>query len=338
MKYWKNKTIGLTTEIALILTYFIGVIAFYESYPYILTVSLGIILTLILLSLETMHKFARHLTEKEIKDAVIFAILAFIILPILPNEPIDPFGALNLHTVWFTIVLVLSVSFVAYVLMKVLGVRYGLMFTGLFGGVASSTAVTVSMSEKVRQNKRIIDYAIFAIVAASSTMFLRQVFIASVFNFDIIFSLLLPMLAISAFGYLLSFFVWKKAEKEKPEIKIDSPLALKPALKFAIIFSITLFLTNVLQQNFGITIVYPLALVAGLVDVDAITISLATSTLTGLPMHEAVIGIILAGLSNTFYKWFYLQCLGNKEMAIKVGKVFGLIILFGIFLLVLSSV
>lgn len=337
-KYLKKKSIGLTTEIAFILTFVIGIIAFFESYPYLLTISLGIILTLILFSLESLHKFARHLTKKEIWNAIIFAIVAFVVLPILPNKPIDPFGALNPYVIWFAVVLVLTISFVSYIFMKVLGVKYGLGITGLLGGLASSTSVAVSMSEKVRENRKLLYSAVFAVLVASSTMFLRQVLVVALFNFNILPQLVFPMFLLATFGFISSFYIWRKCGKEKGSVRIGSPLALKSALKFAIIFTLTLLITNLSQKYFGEISIYPLVIIAGLVDVDAITISLAASSINGLSPVTAINGIIIAGLSNTFYKWFYVNWLGTKKMSLEVGKVFGMIILLGVIILLLSTI
>ena len=102
-----------------------------------------------------MHKFAKHLTKEEIWDAIIFAILAFVILPILPTHPLDPFGALNPYIIWSAIVLVLSVNFIGYVLMKIFGAKYGLELTGLFSGLVSSTALTIDVTEKTKKNPKI---------------------------------------------------------------------------------------------------------------------------------------------------------------------------------------
>lgn len=329
----KTKSIGVTTEIAFMLTFIIGVINFFESYPYFLTISLGILLTFVLISLESLHAFARHLTRKEIRDAIVFAILIFIILPILPNEPVDPFGALNPYTIWLSVVIVLSISFAAYVAMKIFGAKKGLALTGLFGGLASSTAVAISMAEKVKQNKRILYSATFATVIAASTMFFRQVLLTSFFNYSLAISLFVPLVILGVLGYIMSYFLWRKSEKEKTIITIGSPLALRPALQFAIFFTLILFVSHLAQNYFGYRGLFMIAIIAGLVDVDAITISLATLSLSSLSPILALIGIILAGISNTFSKWFLVNWLGTKKMGTEVGKAFGILIVAGVIIL-----
>lgn len=339
IKFSKTKSIGLTTEIALLIAFIIGVINYFDSFPYFLTVSIGVLLTLVLFSLEELHKFAHHLTHNELRDAIIFAILAFIISPIIPNRTIDPFNAINPYTIWLSMIIVLFTSFFAYVMMKVLGAKRGLTITGLFGGLVSSTAVTISMAEKVRENKGILNSAVFATIVASSTMFFRIIIISALFNIELAKSLILPLSIIGLLGYAFCCCFWRNVRKEK-NVKIDigSPLALKPALLFAVSLAAILFITKVLQGSFIQEAIYPLAILGGLVEVDAMVISLSMSALTGLSPMVAVGAIILAGLSNTFFKWFLAKWFGSKTMALETGKTFLGIILAGLVVLFLVNI
>jgi uncharacterized membrane protein (DUF4010 family) len=332
----KHGHLGLTTEMAFLSTFAIGIVIFFDSYPYFLSISLGLLLTFILISKEFLHRFAKHLKIKEIRDAVIFAILTFIILPMLPNHTVDPFNALNPFLIWLSIVLVLSISFVGYIAMKIFGTGRGLALTGLFGGLASSTGVAIAMAETVRRNKRILYSATFAVIIASSTMFLRMIAVSSIFNFEVGLRLLLPMLIFAFAGYLLSLKSWKKILKEKTILSIGSPLSLKPALKFGILFTIILFVSNLAKNYFGPTGLYLIALIAGLVEVDAITISYSSLALsTTSPPLVAVNGILIAALSNTFSKWLLVNWFGSKRMGLEVGKVFSVLIGLGLLFLLL---
>ncbi len=336
-KFSSKKSIGLTTEIALILSFIIGLIVFFDVYPFFLTVSLGIILTLVLFSLETSHSFAKRIKQVEIRDAVIFAVLAFIILPLLPNNAIDPIGALNPYKIWLSIVIVLSVSFAAYIAMKIFGSKYGSVMTGLLGGLVSSTAVSVDMADKVRKNKKILYSAAFAVIIASSTMFLRQLFVASAINHNLFIPLLLPMTILGVVGYIFSYIYWKKNRSGKSAIEIKSPLSLKSALQFSILLVVVLTVSKLAENYFGSTSIIAVALIAGLLDSDAMTISLSSLALNGLLGSTAVVGIILVGLSNTFMKWLLVRWLGNRKISAVVGKVFLVIIAVGILLASIMS-
>jgi len=334
----KTKYIGMTTEIAFLVTYLIGMLVYFDSYPYFISVSLSILLTLILVSRDSMHRFAKHLKEKEVWDAVIFAILTFIILPLLPNRPIDPWGAVNPFMIWLTIVIVLSVSFVGYILMKIFGARWGLGLTGLFGGLASSTAVAVTMAEKSRQNKRVVHSATFATIVASSTMFFRVIGLAAIINTDVAMMLLIPLSVLGVAGYIMSYLQWRKNSRDKARLEIGSPLALKPALQFGVFFAAILLFSTFVKTYAGDVGIYFMSYVAGLVDLDAINISLSTLAISTITPSLAARAIILAALSNTVSKWFLVRWLGDKTMAREIGKAFAVLVAIGIALIFLFSV
>src|SRR5438876_8464448 len=133
-KVQKRGSLGQTSEIAFIMTFLIGLSVFYDTYPFFLSISLGIILPLILVLKKYTHELSQHTLTKEIRDALIFVVLAFIIFPLLPNYPIDPLNSINPYQIWLSIVLVLSISFLSYILMKIFGTKKGITFTGFFGG------------------------------------------------------------------------------------------------------------------------------------------------------------------------------------------------------------
>jgi uncharacterized membrane protein (DUF4010 family) len=320
-EYKKFKQIGLTTKIAFILIFLIGAVLFFESFPYFISVSLGILLALLLVSKETLHTFTRHLTLKEIKDAIIFSVLAFIILPLLPNYPIDPLGIFNPHAIWLAIILVLAISFAAYAAMKIFGLKYGLLFSSFFAGLVSSTSLTANMAERVKKNEKTINSAVFSTTLASSTMFLRQLLVATLFNPQIFQFIFLPLFTIGIAGILISKLFWKKVESYAA-ITISSPLSIRPALKFSIFLIFVLAFVRLTGFFYGSAGIPLVSFLAGLPEVDAITISLATSAEKDLPLVYAAIGILLAGIANTIFKWILTFCLGNKEFFIASGKVF----------------
>ncbi|MEM5853910.1 MAG: DUF4010 domain-containing protein [Candidatus Aenigmatarchaeota archaeon] len=332
LAYLKDKTIGLTTEIAFILTFLLGVFIYLEKSPFYISLSLAILLTFFLASKEILHTFSKHLTRKEIWSAAFFAVLSFVVLPILPNKPLDPFQALNPFQIWLSIILVLSISFMAYILMKIFGAKKGMMISGILGGMVSSVALTMEMVSKVKKD-RIFHSAIFSILLASSTMFLRIFFLSSLFNLNLASKIFVPLASLAIFGYLCSFSFLKKTAKEKPKVELASPLNLKVALKFGILFMLAMILINCLKIYFGEKVTYPIALITGFVEVDAVTISLSTLALSSISLEVAAKGIIIAALSNTLFKWLLTYFFGNKEIASQVGKVFFLKMLLGIFLI-----
>ena len=333
----RKKHVGLTTEVAFLVTFIIGLIVYYDSYPYILSISSGLFLALILASKGRMHHFAKHRKEKEIWDAIIFAIITFVILPILPNRTIDPFNSFNPFLVWLSIVLVLTISFVGYIAMKIFGVRKGSALTGILGGFASSTAVAVAMSEETKKYPKIFNSAALAIALASSTMFLRMLAVDFVVNSDIAMKVVLPFAVLGIVGYFLSFLILKNKKTEQ-KINLSSPLSFKSAFGFGIFFVLVFFLSRIFEGYFGNTGILLFAFLAGLVEVDAINISLATLAITSLNPMTAVYGIILAAIANTISKWGLTKYFGTRELARDVGKVLIFLIGIGIAFLFIVSI
>ena len=329
-KKTKAGHVGQTTSFAFLLTFLLGTLVYFDSFPFYLSVSLAILLTFILASKEILHAFSKHLTKEEVWNAVFFAVLSFVVLPILPNKTIDPFNSINPFLIWSSVVIVLSLSFAAYILMKIFGPKKGIILSGILGGIVSSVAVTISMASDAKKNKKIFFSAIFSIIVASSTMFLRMFFISSIFNYSLSFQIFAPLAILSVLGYFCALSYMEKIKKEKPKLILRSPLELKTALRFGLFFMLTMMLINIAKNYFSEAVIYPIALITGLADVDAIVISLSSLALTSISLSVAAKGIILAALANTFSKWLLTLWLGTKKMALDVGKVFLALILFGI--------
>jgi uncharacterized membrane protein (DUF4010 family) len=334
LKSAKTRRVGLTTRTAFILAFIIGVIVFYEDYPYLISISLGVITTLLLLSKESLHKFARGLKKNEIRDAILFAIIAFIILPLLPNKPLDPFSAINPYVVWLVVVAILGISFFAYVAIKALG-SHGLVLTGLFGGFSSSTQLALVVANDVKRHKRLLYSSAFAVVIASSLMFFRQIIISLFFNVSLV-QAIIPFSLVGGLGISLSYLLWKKSKKEKASISLSSPLALKPAFGFLAYLVFILLLTGFVRKYFAPEAIYLVAFLNGLVDVDAITISLATASASGLSPLVAVNGMLIAATTNTLSKWFLIKWVGADKLAEEVKKFFLALIVVCLFLLAIQ--
>jgi len=335
LKSAKTRRVGLTTRTAFILAFIIGVIVFYEDYPYLISISLGVITTLLLLSKESLHKFARGLKKNEIRDAILFAIIAFIILPLLPNKPLDLFPAINPYVVWLVVVAILGISFFAYVAIKALG-SHGLVLTGLFGGFSSSTQLALVVANDVKRHKRLLYSSAFAVVIASSLMFFRQIIISLFFNVSLV-QAIIPFSLVGGLGISLSYLLWKKSKKEKASISLSSPLALKPAFGFLAYLVFILLLTGFVRKYFAPKAIYLVAFLNGLVDVDAITISLATASASGLSPLVAVNGMLIAATTNTLSKWFLIKWVGAEKLAEEVKKFFLALIVVCVFLLAIQA-
>lgn len=145
---------GLTTEVAQLTTFVIGAIA--APAPR-LAAGVGVALALLLASRGMLHRFAnQHLSDQELRDGLLLAAAALIVLPVLPDEPIGPWGAINPRLVWRLTLVIMLINAGGYVLLRVVGTRWGLPIAGFFGGFASSTATIASMSQHALKDLSLI--------------------------------------------------------------------------------------------------------------------------------------------------------------------------------------
>ncbi len=186
--------IGITTEVVALLTFILGALCFSDEGLQIVPI-LAIIITTLLAVKPYLHTFARRISQKEIINTLKFLIVAFVILPLLPNQTMGPLDVFNPYQIWLMVVFISGISFAGYILMKFIGPEKGISATGVIGGLVSSTAVTTAMAARVKESDFVIRAAVFATVVASSMMFLRVLFEVSVINPTLIGLLAAPMLS-----------------------------------------------------------------------------------------------------------------------------------------------
>ena len=295
LKYKKFKSVGLTTEFAFILTFILGVLIFYDTFPYFLPITLAVVITLILFSKEASHAFAKKIKKQELLNGLIFAILAFVILPILPNEFIDPLKLINPFLLWLSLVLVLSISFAAYVAFKILGKERGLIFTSLFGGLISSTMLTFSIAKQKFSENSII----FVSLLSNFSMFLRILIFIAILNFWFLKEAILPLGLLMLLALLLSLPFLKNVKWTREKIEIKSPLAFKQALFFMLLFTLIFALVKFFQTNYGTAYLYFISFLSGFATLDAIVIALLSLKLPSVFIIKA---ILLASFTNLIFK------------------------------------
>lgn len=349
----KTRKIGATTEVAAVLTYLLSVIVSLNTPN--TTKFLAIIIAVIVASLlalkERLHNFAKNIKTKEVYAAIKFAIISIVLLPFLPNQNytlldipfvkdlISTFPSLtsiaqqlnifNPFKIWLIVVFISGLSFVGYILVKLFGSNKGIGITSALGGMVSSTAVTVSLSEKSK-GKKIVNSFAFGIILASSIMFIRVLIEVSAINSSLLKFLVVPI-GIMALSGLVSAFIISRKEKSTGDSEFKSPFALAPALKFGIFFVFILFLSKLLYIFFGNSGLLIAALVSGFADVDAITMSLSSLALLGtIEPRTAVIGITLAVSANTLTKGVITYVMGDKNLAKKVAIIFLIVLVLGI--------
>jgi uncharacterized membrane protein (DUF4010 family) len=257
---------------------------------------------------------------------------------VIPDKTIDPWEAINPYKMWLLVILISGLSFVGYVATKWFGQRKGISLTGLFGGLVSSTAVTLSFARQSKESSESVRwmYVLSAgLLIAWSVMFFRILIEVAVVNRSLLTSLLVPMISMAVLAGVMAFFYYRKeAEKKatKDELKtvpLRNPFSLISALKFAGLFAIVLLAVKYVQLNYPGEGFYIVAALAGLTDVDAITLSMAEYAKSGDP-KIAVRSITIAAVANTIVKCGFVLVLGQGRIKTLIAIATAIILAAGL--------
>jgi len=293
---------GATTEFAALVTFVIGGMLNF-SLP-IFAVFITIIVLFVLNIKDTVKEYEQTITKKDLSAAILFLIMTFVILPILPDRTIDPMGLVNLYRIWIMVVLVAGISFFGYIAIRILGATHGIGAAGLFGGLVSSTAVAMSMARRVHENGFLAKNLALGIALASSMMLIRAGIEMWVINPSLTRVFLIPIAvgSFAGYGYIAMLYFTSKREEIAQNIEFKNPFDLKEALIMGLVFGATLAFIELSNRYLGDMGVYTVALVSGVADVDAIILSLSSLAKSGLNPVTAQYGILIAIISNTFAK------------------------------------
>ncbi len=301
---WRGE-VGLTTEVSALVTVLCGALCYWEYLPLAAAIAVA---TTVLLSIKLeMQTFIRRLTREDVYATLKFAVVTAIVLPVLPNRVYGPppLDVLNPYKIWLMVVFISGISFLGYVLIKMVGSRQGIGLTGLLGGLASSTAVTLSFSQRSQTQPDLAKPLALGITLAWMMMFLRVVVEVAALNVALLRLLWIPMAAAAAVGLACSLYLYfSQRTDEEGGVDFSNPFELKPALQFGLLYAIILLVSKAAQTYLNNTGVYISSIVAGLTDVDAITLSMAElgGAVGGVDVRIAARAIVLAAMSNTLVK------------------------------------
>lgn len=330
-----NPDIGQTTEVAALLMFSLG--AYLVLGDQITGVIVGGMIAVLLYAKEKMHNFIDRLKDKDFSAIMTFAGISLVILPLLPNEAYGPYDVINPQNIWLMVTLIVGISIVGYFIHKFLGKRVGLFSNAILGGMISSTATTVSYSRKTKETGKIDKLSAFIIVGASAIALVRIVVEMGVVIPERLLEIIAPIAIEFAVIVLLCFFLYRSIQKGKKEDKMPdpkNPAQFKTALVFGFLYGIILLGVAFVNEEFENEALYAVAIISGLTDVDAITLSLSQLIKQG--SLEVDLGwrlILLASLSNLLFKGIIVVTLGTKQLAKWVGISFGISIAAGLLLI-----
>ncbi len=325
----KKGKIGLTTEIALLLTFLLGV----ANSEGLMQESLAVVvvITTVLSLKDQLHGFISKLTEEELFAFIKFIVLALLILPMLPTQPFGPDNLMNPRDLGYVAILVLSISFTGYLLLKFGNPQKGILLTAALGGLFSSTMIAWVFSSKSRERADLSPTYGSGIVLASSIMFVRVFIWTSIFAFPVAKLLFLPLLLMLLVSLAPAWRVLRLHKNETTPLTPQNPLDIKNALFFVLLYVGIVLLMFASRKWLSPTMTYLSGALAGIADSDAITISTAkwADTPSG-QIQEAAIVILIAVMSNSLFKGLISVFRGNPALRKSVGLGFGLVILVGL--------
>ena len=320
---------GLTTAAAGMITFLSGALVFWGEVRPALVLTVGVI---ILLALKpSLHRFTRGITADDVRTALKFAAVSGVILPLGPDEALGPYGAFNPRVVWMMVVLVSGVGFTGYVAVRLLGNRYGIVLTGILGGLASSTATTLAMSRQSRERPAESRECSLAVLLACTIMVWRVGFLAAVVSPATFLAGWPSLLLVSLPGTLWCVIRILRAGpgsggNDGPSY--GNPLRLRPALQFGLIYALIALAVKATIARNGDAGLLALSGLSGLVDLDAITLSVSQLNAGGgLPSEVAVQALLLAILANTVVKGLMASFYGSSSLRREVIAVLGITVL-----------
>ena len=328
---------GLTTVIAALTVYLLGATVLLGFSK--LAIALGVTVSAILAFREPLHGLVKRIGTDDLFAGLKLLIATFIILPLIPNHTLDPWNAFNPFKVWLLAILISAISLVGYIAMRFFGQRRGVTATGLSGGLVSSTAVTLALARRSKlDGKDAVHRLTTGILLAWMVMYFRLM-IAVTVVFTPLLKLLAPAcitlsLACAAFAY----YHWKRdlSHVSDDSVEVKNPFSLVVATKFALLFALILFLVRLSEYYLPPSSIYGVAALAGLVDVDAITLSLSTAAKDSTLMNQTAVAILLASLTNTVVKFGMVFTLGDSSMRqpmlIATSVLIGITLITGYFL------
>ncbi|HQR29287.1 MAG TPA: MgtC/SapB family protein [Anaeromyxobacteraceae bacterium] len=328
---------GITSEVALVVAFLLGAVAVSSDLVpqggrRVFTVlGTAVAVTALLSAKPVLQPLMRRVSREDVVSVLKFLIVAVLLVPWLPDRNFGPLGALNLRTIGWMMLLVAGVSFVGYAATRLLGPQRGLAVTGFVGGLVSSTAVTLAMSSRSKQNPAIERPAALAVVLASSLVFVRVLLVVAFVDQPLAAALAVPMLAMAAAGLSACAFLYRRAAKSNggEPIHLKNPVSLSSAFEFALIFAAVMAGSKAASHYLGSAGVYAAALVAGTADMDAIALSMAELAGNQVTVAVGATAVVLAGFTNTVVKGGMAVALGSWGYARTVLACFAVILAAG---------
>lgn len=327
---------GLTTEFAMLVVFLLGVLAMDQA---LLAAATGVLVALLLATKSRLHRFVNQvLTEQELHDALLLAAAATIVLPLLPDRPVDPWGVLNPRKLWLLAVIVMAINAAGHVALRLLGNRWGLLLAGLAGGFASSTATTAAMGALARRNPEVAMTAACAALVSNISTVAQLAIVTGVVSPALLAHIAWPLVAsgVAIIAFSASA-VWRGRDRVPDDDAHIAGRAFEPrhAVVFAGVVALVLVSAAAAQAYLGTTALSATLALSGFADAHASAVSAAQLFEAGqAPLHAAALGLALGFATNTVSKLVVAFTVGGAKYALRLLP--GLVLMVGAFAVTLA--
>ena len=320
LSYWRSppEDPGLTSEVALVATALLGMLTM--SQP-VLAAGIGVVVAAVLYSRDHLHRFVRScLNEAELRDALIFAAATLVVLPLLPDDPLDPYGVLNLRKIWIVVILIMAISGAGYIAVRLLGVKFGLPVSGFAAGFASSSATIGAMASRVKDTPGLLKPAAAGAVLSTVATVVQLALLLAAVNLSVLKAMAIPLglSGLAAVLYGGAFTLWALKHSNPGDTKPGRAFSLVTALALAATLAVILVVSAALQAWLGETGLVIATAVAGFADAHSAAVSAAQLTSAQkITAEQAVLPVLAAFTTNTVTK-IVLAFTGPRRFALSV--------------------
>ena len=314
-----DETYGATTVVAVLLAFSLGAFAVLGDKT--AAAAAGIAAALLLALKAVLHEWVKRLSWEELRAGLVLGAMTVILLPLLPDRELTPWFPVRPREIWLLTILIAALSFAGYVAIRVAGPKVGVLLAGFAGGLVSSTAVTLSMARLAREHRDRERMFAAAIMVASAVMMLRVIVLIGIFKFSLLQILALPLVLAAAAqaGAAALLARGGGANHETAQaLVLKNPFELRVVLEFGALLAVIMAVTKLTAEWAGSEGAYLLAVVSGLLDVDAISLSLARLTPGGLDERSAALAILLAVTANSAAKVVLATTAGDMTLGIRL--------------------
>jgi len=329
----EREEIGLTSEVAAFITLLIGAVCYVHSIE--LAAAMGVVTTVLLAVKGEFRQFVRVITREDVFATLQFAVITAIVLPVLPNRAFGPppLNVLNPAKIWEMVIFISGINFLGYILVKVVGPKKGLGLSGLLGGLASSTATTMSFSERSKSQEGMEKPFAVAIIIAWVIMFIRVMIEVAVVNNKLLPGVWPALTAMGAVALIYAGYLYfSQAAIDEEELALSNPFELGTAIKFGLIYALVLIGIKAAEIYVGEKGIYISSIIAGLADVDAITLSISDLSRVGgsISLESGKLAIIFAAISNTLTKGALVFWIGSKTLRKYIWPIMAIMVVIGL--------